>query len=87
MKTSVNGDDENEDVLENNFFTAIEAFPDDVIKRVESDFHYYKKIVTSFTKKLQNVETMKAETSTKALHSFQSEIIAATKKGRKKKVD
>ena len=28
---------------------------------------------------------MKAETFTKALHSFQSDIIVATKKGRKKK--
>ena len=67
---SVNDDDENEDVLKNNFLTAIEAFTEDIIKQVESDFHYYKKSVTSFTKKLQNVETMKAETFTKALHSF-----------------
>ena len=83
MKTSVNDDDENEDVLKNNFLTIdFQKF-----KRVESDFHYYKKSVTSFTKKLQNVETMKAETFTKALHSFQSEIIAATKKVARKKVD
>ena len=81
----MNDDDENEDVLKNNFLTAIEAFSEDVIKGAESDFHWYKKSVTSFTKKLQNVETMKAETFTKVLHSFQSEIIVATKKDRKKK--
>ena len=51
MKTSVNDDDENKDVLKNNFLTAIKAFSEDVIKRVESDFYYYKKSVTSFTKK------------------------------------
>ena len=84
---SVNDDDENEDVLKNNFLTAIEAFSEDEIKRVESDFHSYKKSVTSFTKKLQNVETMKAETFTKALHSFQSEIIAATRSQEKRSTD
>ena len=68
MKTSVNDYDENEDVLKNNFLTAIEAFSEDAIKRVESDFYYYKKSVTSFTKKFQNVETMKAETDTRAKH-------------------
>ena len=65
---SVNDDDENEDVLKNNFLTAIEAFSEDVIKRVESDFYYYKKSVTSFTKKFQNVEIMKAEADTRAKH-------------------
>ena len=41
MKTRVNDDDENDDVLKNNFLTAIDAFSEVVIKRVESEFHYY----------------------------------------------
>ena len=72
------------DRVKNNFLIAIEAFSEEVVKRLENDFHYYEKSVTLFTKGTQNVENIRAEAFKKALPSFGSENPSSTRKGRKK---